>query len=861
MRIALLSLSLLVLSLGQWPVGHLASSRKPAKTPTVTSAKASADKRKNKVKANSLSGTVAILTSLLMEKCNDDFSDEPPPMTPITVFAPSNAALDAAGVDSSDFNTLENIFKNHVIRGEAMRLGPKTARPATFQSWEGFPLEISKPGKSFYVNGVRVARPNSFSSKDAVVHIIDEVLPMPTATSLVQTVLDTPELSTLAAVLQTPAQAQILEALSGSSADGLTLFLPTNEAFAALPPNALSDPELVSEVLKFHVLGAEVFSGDLKPSQTVSALNGGKLVVKKTPDGQVTVNGANVIQPDVKASNGVIHIIDSVMIPLRSIVATAAAEPQLSTLVSILSSPGLEDEKTGLATQGFFNQQPPVWGPFTVFAPTNDAFTSVAADASDLDTVKKVIRYHVIPGDVFSTDLDDSQEIWTIDGETLQIKKENGDVYVNDAKVIVPDIKTNNGVVHVIDSVLIPPSIASPSSASSASGTGSTQEVPLNKLKWEVINDSVMGGVSTSSIKLKKDETGSSYIDFSGLVTTDSNGGFVNAYGRSREGIDLSDCSGLAFMAKSNDDNARTEISLESGERSRMWMQSGATKFANFYPTQEWQEYQIPFSDFQKEDGFGFNGDEKELDLSDIRAFGLRRSAFLNGLTKDPSFRSGQFAVEVKDLRCMGGSVSMQSSQPMPSMPSMPSMSTMPMTMPSMPASSDGSGQNIDVSSMRWEVINDSVMGGISTSSVKKIGDAIKFSGVTTTDSNGGFTNSYGTLPASMDISDCENFSMDVKGDATRYKMTLMSGERSMWGGGSSINANFYPTPEWSTITIPISDFKAEAPGFGPKQPPFDPTDLTTVGINHSAFIGGFQKDTNFVSGPFGIEVKNMRCV
>ena len=138
------------------------------------------------------------------------------------------------------------------------------------------------------------------------------------------------------------------------------------------------------------------------------------------------------------------------MMKLPNIVETAIATPILSTLVAAVQAGGLVDT---LATGG----------PFTVFAPTNDAFAKIpSATLTALLTPEKksdlvnILTFHVVSGKAFSGDLSDGQEITTLQGTKLKVKITDGKVFINGAQVIMADVKTKNGVVHVIDSVLLP---------------------------------------------------------------------------------------------------------------------------------------------------------------------------------------------------------------------------------------------------------------------------------------------------------------------------------------------------------------------------------------------------------------------
>ena len=134
----------------------------------------------------------------------------------------------------------------------------------------------------------------------------------------------------------------------------------------------------------------------------------------------------------------------------ETIVAAAAATPDLSTLVSALKAADLVSTLEGK-------------GPFTVFAPTNQAFSDIQPTVDKLlepankAELKKVLTYHVVPGTYSSADLKDGQKLKTVEGQDLTVSIKGGTVKVNDATVEKADIETSNGVVHIIDGVLVPP--------------------------------------------------------------------------------------------------------------------------------------------------------------------------------------------------------------------------------------------------------------------------------------------------------------------------------------------------------------------------------------------------------------------
>ena len=268
--------------------------------------------------------------------------------------------------------------------------------------------------------------------------------------------------TTLVAALQ---QAELVGALQG---DGpFTVFAPTDEAFGALlasldisAADLLAHPDL-GKVLLYHVVSGKVMSTDLSDGMEAPTLNGQTITVDL--DMGVMINNANVISADIEATNGVIHVIDSVLVPddfklepemmeemvSVDIVDIALSSPDFSMLVMLLQ----EADLVG-ALQGD--------GPFTVFAPTNDAFidlvTALGITPEELmaqPELASVLLYHVVSGKVMSTDLTDGLVAPTLNGSTIAFDLMSG-VKVNNSMVITADVEATNGVVHVIDSVLIP---------------------------------------------------------------------------------------------------------------------------------------------------------------------------------------------------------------------------------------------------------------------------------------------------------------------------------------------------------------------------------------------------------------------
>jgi len=291
-------------------------------------------------------------------------------------------------------------------------------------------------------------------------------LPAVPTKNIVELASATSDLATLVTALKA---GQLTTALSGKGP--FTVFAPTNEAFTALPPATLAhllDPKNIKElqsVLEYHVISdAAIRSFDLKSSQSVKTLEGQDVEITQV-NGSIFVNKAKVTTANVDATNGVVHIINQVLIPptpTPSIVELAIATPDLSTLVTALKAGGLVDTLSGA-------------GPFTVFAPTNEAFAKIDSNVlkrllapENKDTLVKVLTYHVVSGAVLSKDLTNNEKIKTVEGEDVTAHVTTAGVKINDATVKTADVVASNGVVHIIESVLLPAGVPLPSKDSSS---------------------------------------------------------------------------------------------------------------------------------------------------------------------------------------------------------------------------------------------------------------------------------------------------------------------------------------------------------------------------------------------------------
>lgn len=268
--------------------------------------------------------------------------------------------------------------------------------------------------------------------------------------------------------------AGLVEALQ---ADGpLTVFAPTDEAFAKLPEGtveALLKPEnrdQLRAILLYHVVPGKVKAEQVTQISEAKTAFGQKIAVKTTDSG-VMVDQSRVIKTDIMTSNGVIHVIDRVLLP-KNIVEVAQASGQFNTLLAAAKAAGLADT---LAS-----------GQLTVFAPTDEAFSKLPAGTvetllmpENLELLQSILKYHVSPMELSASDVAKMRSIPTANGQALNVKiveEEQADgtsqhiVMINDARVVVTDIPALNGVIHVIDAVVLPAERTASSQAHGSSG-------------------------------------------------------------------------------------------------------------------------------------------------------------------------------------------------------------------------------------------------------------------------------------------------------------------------------------------------------------------------------------------------------
>lgn len=364
---------------------------------------------------------------------------------PFTVFAPTNDAfgnLPDGLLSSLSNEQLTEILSYHVIAGSEIASGDLQAEQ-TVEAFAGGELFITADG-DVVVNDNATVVDADIEASNGVIHAIDEVVLPDSYLNVVNLVSKRYNLQSLEDAV---VGAGLVTTLQDDEAS-YTVFAPSNAAFNDVDLSGLSDQE-VQNILTYHVLPNEVLSGDLQPSQVVQTVNGTELTIEAA-DGTVTLTDNSgqtyeVTQADIQGTNGVVHIIDGVLNPNPNIVDVATDAGNFTTLVNALGQTGLDE-----ALQGA--------GPFTVFAPNDNAFSNVNIGSFTNEEITEILQYHVVSDNILSTDLTAEQSIETLTGGNLFIEV-NGGVSVNgSASVVTPDIGASNGTIHEIDQVLLPDS-------------------------------------------------------------------------------------------------------------------------------------------------------------------------------------------------------------------------------------------------------------------------------------------------------------------------------------------------------------------------------------------------------------------
>ena len=392
-----------------------------------------------------------------------------------TVFAPTDDAFALLGDDTiaallDDTETLTDILTYHVIGSEIDSSAAISSAGSTVEMVNGDSTGLSLDGDNLLVNTVTVTTVD-VEADNGVIHVIDAVLLPPAekgtpTMNIVDTAVAAGDFGTLVTALQVAG----LDTTLADESQSFTVFAPTDAAFAMIDPATLdlllADPEALADVLLQHVVSGEVSSVTAYTLNGLSAstASGAEIpVVINSELDTLTFGGATVTTTDIYTTNGVIHVIDMVVVadvelpsPPASIVDVAVANGSFTTLVAALQATGLDtllDDPDAT---------------FTVFAPTDAAFGllgqgAVSALLDDPDTLTEILLYHVIQGSAVLQDgaltvaQSDDNKVAMANGLKTALSLASNKLFVNKSAVSLADVMADNGVIHVVDQVITVP--------------------------------------------------------------------------------------------------------------------------------------------------------------------------------------------------------------------------------------------------------------------------------------------------------------------------------------------------------------------------------------------------------------------
>ncbi|MCP8899773.1 fasciclin domain-containing protein [Gilvimarinus xylanilyticus] len=391
-----------------------------------------------------------------------------------TVFAPTDDAFALLGQDTidallNDTDQLSDILLYHVIADAEIDAEAAIASAGnTVEVANGQRVGLSLEGESLLVN-LSMVTTTDIQTDNGIIHVIDAVLMPPAergepSMNIVETAVDNGNFTTLIAALQAADLDTVLADESGS----FTVFAPTDDAFDMVGEEnitaLLNDPEALEAVLLQHVVSGEINSSAAYAANgSAVETSAGTDVLVDIVDRKLTVGGANVVMKDIYTTNGIIHVIDTVIVgdlelpePPQSIVDVAVEAGNFNTLVAALQATGLDATLADLDTD------------FTVFAPTDEAFAGLGEDTinellADTETLSDILLYHVIPGNAVLADgaiaiaNDEMSKISMANDDMAALSLSGESLYINTAMVTSANVMAENGVIHAIDQVIMPP--------------------------------------------------------------------------------------------------------------------------------------------------------------------------------------------------------------------------------------------------------------------------------------------------------------------------------------------------------------------------------------------------------------------
>lgn len=439
---------------------YSSSSSSVAEASSSSSSEESATTEENIVEVAVANGSfTTFVTALQAAGLDDDLADE---NASFTVFAPTDAAFEELRSTMSDeewdallaSDDLASILLYHVVSGEISAEQAIAADGSLIETLNGNNVAVGYVDGSVTVADATVVSADVGAS-NGVIHVIDTVI-MPPSGTITDLVVEGEQFATLETAVTT---AGLGDTLAG---DGpFTVFAPTDAAFAKLGEETiaaiLADNDLLTDILTYHVIGSTVSAKqaiDLSGS-AATMLNDEDADINLV-DSSLYIDRAKVSVTNIVATNGVVHVIDSVMKPDEvsapdgDIVAVLAADDNFTTLVTAVTTAGLVETLQGE-------------GPFTVFAPTDAVFEALPdgtlADLlADPEALGDILTYHVFAGsvDAAAAVAADGASLTMVNGSDAAVAVVDGAVTIAGATVIMTDVETSNGIIHVIDAVMIP---------------------------------------------------------------------------------------------------------------------------------------------------------------------------------------------------------------------------------------------------------------------------------------------------------------------------------------------------------------------------------------------------------------------
>jgi len=394
-----------------------------------------------------------------------------------TVFAPTDDAFALLGDDAinallADTEALTDVLTYHVIGSEVDSAGAIGAAGTTVAMLNGDSVGLSLDGDNLLVNTSTVTTVD-IQTDNGIIHVIDAVLMPPTpkgepTMNIVDTAVGAGTFTTLVTALQ----ATGLDTALADETKSYTVFAPTDAAFEMIGAETigllLENPDILSNILLQHVVEGEVSSvaAYTLNGQSATTLSTAMIpiAINSTTD-MLTFGGANIVTKDIYTTNGVIHVIDMVVVadvevptPPMSIVDVAVDNGSFTTLVAALQATGLDSVLADLDTD------------FTVFAPTDAAFALLGQDTidallADPDTLSNILLYHVISGSEVLQDAAVSvaqsaeNKVTMANTQMLALSLGGSTLYANQSAVSAADVMADNGVIHVVDQVILPPTM------------------------------------------------------------------------------------------------------------------------------------------------------------------------------------------------------------------------------------------------------------------------------------------------------------------------------------------------------------------------------------------------------------------